>query len=48
MESVMDDDIEMARELKEKRKQLRVKDFYKQINKKDLNNIELDELFLGE
>lgn len=48
MELIFDDDIEMAKELKEKKKQLKAKDFYKQINKRDLNGFELDELFLDE
>ncbi len=45
---MIDDDLEMARELKEKRKQLKSKDFYKQINRRDLNGFELDELFVEE
>ena len=44
MELIMDDDMEMVRELKEKRKQLKSKDFFKQINKRDLNRFELDEV----
>ena len=46
MELIMDDDLEMARELKERRKQIKSKDFYKQINRRDLNRFELDELFV--
>ena len=42
----MDNDLEMAEEIREKRKQSKEKDFNKVINKKDLNGFELDELFM--
>jgi hypothetical protein len=45
MELMIDVDMEMAKELKERKKQQKERDFYKQINKKDLNGFELDELF---
>jgi len=48
MESIMDNDLEMAEEIREKRKQSKEKDFNKVINKKDLNGFELDELFMDE
>ncbi len=44
----MDNDLEMAEEIREKRKQSKEKDFNKVINKKDLNGFELDELFMDE
>ena len=45
---MIDVDMEMAKELKERKKQQKERDFYKQINKKDLNGFELDELFGGD
>jgi len=45
--SFLDSDLEHAKELK-KRKKEKDKDFNKLINKKDLNDFEMDELFCEE
>ena len=42
-----DNDLEQAEELRKSKKEKK-KDFNKMINKKDLNNFEMDELFCEE
>ena len=46
--AILDNDLELAKEMRIERKRQKEKDFSKLINKKDLNRFEMDELFLEE
>jgi len=46
MEEFFDEDQIEVESMREQRKKLKDKDFAKLINKKDLNDFELDELFM--
>ncbi|HJN56508.1 MAG TPA: hypothetical protein QGI22_00925 [Candidatus Woesearchaeota archaeon] len=46
MEEVFDEDNQEIESMRTERKRLKEKDFAKLINKKDLNDFELDELFM--
>ncbi|MDP6547804.1 MAG: hypothetical protein QF917_02495 [Candidatus Woesearchaeota archaeon] len=46
MEEVFDEDNQEIESMRSERKRLKEKDFAKLINKKDLNDFELDELFM--
>ncbi|MBS3102254.1 hypothetical protein J4458_02305 [Candidatus Woesearchaeota archaeon] len=46
MEEFFDEDMTEIESMREERKKMREKDFAKLINKKDLSEFELDELFM--
>ena len=46
MEEFFDEEMLEVENMREERKKMKSKDFAKLINKKDLNNFELDELFM--
>jgi len=46
MEDIFDEDSIELENMRSERKKMRAKDFAKLINKRDLSNFELDELFM--
>ena len=47
-ELFFDEDMEQIEEMREERKKMKDKDFAKLINKKELSDFEMDEMFLWE